>query len=98
MDEYGYRHKLRICNTPFPRQQLLRERASLLSYTYTACRFFSRGEIKGNRAFFTDEVLSEVWVFRSVEAVFALLGFLRTAYFWLPDNPQMPRPHEVLKF
>ena len=30
----GYKKKLRICNTAFPRQQWLQERASMLCYTY----------------------------------------------------------------
>jgi hypothetical protein len=34
----AYKHTLRICNTYyFPLQQLLRESASLLRYTYIAC-------------------------------------------------------------
>jgi hypothetical protein len=37
LDNYGYRHTLRICNTALTRQQWLRERASLLRYTYVAC-------------------------------------------------------------
>jgi hypothetical protein len=39
LDNYGYRHTLRICKTyfSFPWQKWLRERASVLRYTYTAC-------------------------------------------------------------
>jgi hypothetical protein len=33
--------------TAFPRQQWLRERASMLRYTYTACRFFSETKWQG---------------------------------------------------
>jgi hypothetical protein len=39
LDNYGYRHTLRIRNTffsAFPRQQWLRERASVLRYTHVA--------------------------------------------------------------
>jgi len=40
LDNYGYRHTLRICNTYYlPRQQWLRERASMLRYTYISCVF-----------------------------------------------------------
>jgi hypothetical protein len=41
LDTQGYRHTLRICYTYFfLRQQLLHERAWMLSYTYTACLVF----------------------------------------------------------
>ena len=37
LDTYGYKHTFRIGNTPFPLQQWLHERASILRYMYIAC-------------------------------------------------------------
>ena len=85
--------------TAFPRQQRLRYRASILRYTYIACLFTSqRRNYREQRALHKDGVLSEVWGFRRVDEVFALLVFLSTVYSWLPNNPQERRSHEVLKF
>jgi hypothetical protein len=39
LDTWGYKHALRICNTAFPLQLWLHERASLLRYTYIVCIF-----------------------------------------------------------
>jgi len=41
VDNQGYRHTLRICNT-FPLQQRLRERVSMLRNTYNASLLFSQ--------------------------------------------------------
>ena len=41
LDNYGYRHTLRICNTDFSLQQYLQEGPSTLRYTYIACSVFS---------------------------------------------------------
>ena len=37
LDNYGYRHTLYVIFIAFPRQQWLRERASVLHNTYIAC-------------------------------------------------------------
>jgi len=43
LDELGYKHTLQICNTYFfPRQNWLRECASILPYTYIACLIISQ--------------------------------------------------------
>ena len=34
----GYRHTLRVCNTCFFKEQLLRERESMLRYMYVTCQ------------------------------------------------------------
>ena len=38
LDNEGYRHKSRVCNTAFQLQQWMQERVPLLRYTYLACR------------------------------------------------------------
>jgi hypothetical protein len=42
LDNYGYRHTLRICDTAFPRQQWLSERAGILRYAYIASLIYMR--------------------------------------------------------
>jgi len=37
LDTQGYKYIPRICNTSFPQQQWLHERASLLRYAFIAC-------------------------------------------------------------
>jgi hypothetical protein len=37
LDNYGYKHTLIKCNTAFPLQKWLNERACVLGYTHIAC-------------------------------------------------------------
>jgi len=86
LDNRGYRHTLRICNTAFPQQQWLRKRTSMLCYTCTACLVCSFRDMiySGSVTYLVVNAASYFCRLTSIKSIYVLQN---GGYFVMSDFP-----------